>query len=141
MNIDSVKRTISNNTEANSMTDIDEIEAKHKAFKGACEDPYCTRIGCQVCEMLAIESALIAKVRELEKELSSITKGVRIKIPTETMEYEIQSAIKRATAQLQKDKAGLIAVMESITGEAAFEGLPETKQAAINNAIEQHGGE
>jgi hypothetical protein len=58
------------------MTDIDEIEAKHKAFKGACEDPYCTRIGCQVCEMLAIESALIAKVRQMEKDKAGLVENM-----------------------------------------------------------------
>jgi hypothetical protein len=58
--------------------------------------------------------ALISKVRELENELSSITKGVSIKIPTESMEQEIQAAVKRATKQLAANREWLVEKLEGI---------------------------
>jgi hypothetical protein len=57
------------------------------------------------------------------------------------VKYSDYAALIAKVRELEKDKAGLVAIMEDITGEAAFEGLPETKQAAISEAIKQHGGE
>lgn len=59
-------------------------------------------------------AALNAKCESLEGELARLTNGVKISIPTETMEQEIQSHIRMATSSIKSKCAALAQALYEI---------------------------
>ena len=107
------------------MTDIDEIEKRYRNVYPA------NSTARKYYDIEGAECSLTHLVKKEPEWAQSIIK---------TMDADISALIAKVR-ELEKDKAGMVAIMEDIIGEAAFEGLPETKQAAINEALKQHGGE
>jgi len=116
------------------MTDIDEIERAHNR-----DWPGVTDCGCMACRTARREAALIAKVRELEKDALKSHEDYRTQL------NEIVRCHDKIK-QLEKDRAGLVAALKEIMSPGqAYDYMTcrseiEYNNGIAENAIEEHGG-
>jgi hypothetical protein len=77
------------------------------------------------------------EIAALKKELSSVYKGVKIRIPTDTMEQEFANYERRGYAKASTDMAVLKALVETLKNEARAHAMEAGSANATINEINQ----